>query len=60
MATLEFAQKSKEAVESWSDEDKLLDAAYTGAVGKISLRTDYEELNKKLREGENLAMRSRR
>lgn len=55
MTTLEFAQKSREAVESWSDEDKLLDAAYTGADRKISMHTDYEELNRKLREGEKLS-----
>ena len=42
-------------VESWSDEDKLLDAAYTGADRKISMHTDYEELNRKLREGEKLS-----
>lgn len=60
MTTLEFAQKSREAVESWSDEDKLLDAAYTGADRKISMHTDYEELTESSVKEKNLAMRSRR
>jgi hypothetical protein len=41
---------------SWSDEDKLLDAAYTGYIKRngLSVSVDAPEFNRKLREGTQL------